>query len=44
VQDADALAIALSKLKNLPAALFGQLKYVTSHATLGELVADAKPN
>ena len=44
VHDADALAIALSKLKNLPTALFGQLKYVTTHATLGAPVADAKPN
>jgi hypothetical protein len=44
VPDANALAVALSKLKNLPAALFGQLKYVTSHATLGAPLADAKPN
>ena len=44
VHDADALAIAFSKLKNLPTALFGQLKYVTTHATLGAPVADAKPN
>ena len=44
VQNADALVIALSKLKNLPTALFGQLKYVTTHAMLGAPVADAKPN
>jgi hypothetical protein len=44
VHDADALAMALSKLKNMPAALFGQLKYVTSHATLGAPVAEAKSN
>jgi hypothetical protein len=44
VQNADALAKALSKLKNLPTALFAQLRNVTSHATLGAPVADAKPN
>lgn len=44
VHDADALATALSRLKNLPSALFGQLKYVTTNATLSAAVADAKPN
>ncbi len=44
VHDADALAVALSTLKKMPTTLFGQLKYVTSHATLGAPVAHAKPN
>ncbi len=44
VHDADALAVALSTLKKMPTTLFGQLKYVTSHATPGTPVADAKPN
>jgi Platelet-activating factor acetylhydrolase, isoform II len=44
VQNASALAKALSRLKNLPEALFGQLKYVTTHAMLGAPVADEKPN
>ena len=44
VQNASALAKALSRLKNLPAALFGQFKYVTSNAILGAPAADEKPN
>ena len=44
VQHADALANALSRLKNLPAALFGQFKYVATHAIPGASVADEKPN
>jgi Platelet-activating factor acetylhydrolase, isoform II len=44
VQNASALAKALSQLKNLPTALFGQLKYVTTHSLLGVPVADTKPN
>jgi hypothetical protein len=44
VQSAAALALALARLKNLPAALFGQLEKVTTHAILGLLVADDKPN
>jgi predicted dienelactone hydrolase len=44
VENASALAKALSRLKNLPKALFGQLKYVTTHAMLGAPVADEKPN
>ena len=44
VQHADALANALSRLKNLPAALFGQIKFVTTHAIPGALVADEKLN
>lgn len=42
VQNADALAKALSRLKNLPTALFGQFKYVTTHAIPGALMADEK--
>jgi hypothetical protein len=44
VQNASALAKALSRLKNLPTVLFRQFKYVTTHAVLGAPVADAKPN
>ena len=44
VQNASALAAALSRLKNLPTFLFGQFEHVTTHATLGAPVADAKPN
>ena len=44
VQNADALANALSRLQNLPAALFGQFKYVATHAIPGASVADEKPN
>jgi hypothetical protein len=44
VHDADALAIALSKLKNLPTVLFRQFKYVTTHAVPSAPVADEKPN
>ena len=44
LQHADALANALSRLKNLPAALFGQFKYVKTHAIPGASVADEKPN
>ena len=44
VQDATALATALSRLKNLPTVLFRQFKYVTTHATVGAPVADEKPN
>ena len=44
VQDATALANALSRLKNLPAVLFRQFKYVTTHAIAGAPVADDKPN
>ena len=44
VQNASALAKALSRLKNLPTAVFGQLENVTTHAMLGVPVADAKPN
>ena len=44
VQYASALANALSRLKNLPAILFRQLKYVTTHAVLSASVADEKPN
>ena len=44
VQNASALAKALSRLKNLPTVLFSQFKYVTTHAVLGAPVADAKPN
>ena len=44
VQNAGALAKALSRLKNLPPALFGQFKYVTTHAVPGATVADEKPN
>ncbi len=44
VQNASALAQALSQLKNLPAGLFGQFKYVTTHAVPGATVADEKPH
>jgi len=44
VQNADALAKALARQKDLPTALFGQLKYVTTNAMVGASVADAKPN
>lgn len=44
VQHADALANALSRLKNLPATLFGQFKYVATHAIPGASVADEKPD
>ena len=44
VQHADALANALSRLKNLPAVLFSRFKYVTTHAIPGASVADEKPN
>ena len=44
VQHADALASALARLKNLPAALFGQFKYVTTHAIPSASVADEKAN
>ncbi len=44
VQHADALAKTLARLKNLPAALFGQFEYVTTHAMPGAAVADEKPN
>ena len=43
VQNAYALARALARQKNLSITLFGQLKYITSHATFGAPVADAKP-
>ncbi len=43
VQNADALANALSRLKKLPTAVFGQFKYVTTHAMLGVPAADEKP-
>ncbi len=42
VQNADVLAIALSRLKNLPVSLFGQFKYVTTHAVAGAPVAVEK--
>ena len=42
LQNASALANALSQLKNLPPALFGQFKYVTTHAIPGAEVADEK--
>jgi predicted dienelactone hydrolase len=44
VQNASALAKALSRLRNLPTVLFRQFNYVTTHAFLGAPVADAKPN
>lgn len=44
VQDATALANALLRLKNLPAVLFRQFKYVTTHAIAGAPVADEKPS
>ena len=44
VQNADALAKELSRLKNLPTILFGQFKYVTTHAIPSASVADAQPN
>lgn len=44
VQNASALAKALSRLKNLPTAVFRQFKYVTTHAVPGAPVADEKPN
>ena len=44
VQDASALANALSRLKNLPAVLFRQFKHVTTHAVAGSPVADDKPS
>ena len=44
VQHGDALANALSRIQNLPAALFGQFKYVATHAIPGASVADEKPN
>ena len=44
VQNASALAKALSRLKNLPTALFGQFKHVTTHATVGAPVSDGKTN
>jgi Platelet-activating factor acetylhydrolase, isoform II len=44
VQDASALANALARLKNLPTAVFGQFKYVTTHAVPGAPVANEKPN
>ena len=42
VQNAHALANALSQLNNLPSALFGQFKFVTTDAILGAPVADEK--
>lgn len=44
VQNADALAKELSRLKNLPTILFGQFKYVTTHAIPSAPVADEQPN
>ena len=44
VQNASALANALAQLKKLPPALFGQFKYVTTHALIGAPMADAKAN
>ena len=44
VQNASALAKAVSRLKNLPTALFGQLKNVTTHAIIGAPIADEKTN
>ncbi len=44
VQNASALAKALSELKNLPTTVFGRFKYVTTHAMPSAPVADAKRN
>ena len=44
LHEADALAKAYSRLKRLPHALFGQLKYVTTHAMPSAPVADGRPN
>ena len=44
VQNANALAEALSQLKNLPSALFGRFKYVTTHAMSGVPMANENPN
>ena len=44
VQNADALARALSRLMNLPAVLFSRFQHVTTHAVPGAPVADEKPN
>jgi predicted dienelactone hydrolase len=44
VQDANALANALARLKNLPTALFGQFKYVITHAVPSAPVADENAN
>jgi len=44
VQGANALASALAGLKNFPAFIFGQLKYVTTNAIPSAPVADDKPN
>jgi len=44
VQDPNALAAALARLKHLPVFIFGQLKYVTTHAIPSAPVADGKAN
>lgn len=43
VQDADALAAALARLKHVPPFLFGQLKYVGTNAVPSAPVADDQP-
>ena len=44
VQNASALAKALSRLNDLPTALFGQLRHVTTHATIGAPMVHEKSN
>ena len=44
VQNASALAKALLRLNDLPRALFGQLRHVTTHATIGAPMAHEKSN
>lgn len=44
VQNADALAAALSRLHHRPAFLFGNLKYITSNAIPSAPLADGEPS
>ena len=44
IQDADAISSALARVKHFPDFIFGQLKYVTTHASPSAPVAENKPN
>ena len=44
IQDADAISLALARVKQLPEFIFGQLKYVTTNAIPSAPVTDDKPN
>ena len=44
IQDADAISLALARVKQLPEFIFGQLKHVTTNAIPSAPVTDDKPN